>query len=242
MWLFGESGIFVYNPDGTQQKVHLKSEALCGKKEDHEGPSYKYCRFSSAMSDGKKFVWAAVNRGKPTIDVFDIDTGSVVGSFETCPNANSLEYHPLRDEVWVRCSSIDAEDETAEQTFLDVFSASNPSGDIQTNILMEERALSEGLTSNGHSVIDNTLGDVGYLTDSDLPYLYKVDLSSKKITDKLELYPAASGLDDAVYSPINKHIFIRANMCCTCGFEGADLGAECRRGGKEVTPTTGPFA
>ena len=66
------------------------------------------------------------------VDVFDIDTGAVVGSFEHCLSPNNLKYHPLRDEVWVRCSEIDGN--STNLTHFDVFSASNPSGEIQTNI------------------------------------------------------------------------------------------------------------
>jgi len=32
------------------------------------------------------------------------------------------------------------------------------------------------------------------------------------------------------YSHANKHIFMRAYICCSCGFEGADLGTQCGRG------------
>ncbi len=241
MWLFGETGVYVYSPDGRQQKNHISGEAICDSKEDFEGPSYMYCRFNDIVSDGKKYVWAALNRGKPTIDVFDIDTGSVVGSFDTCHGPRSLEYHALRDEVWVRCQDID-EDSTI-QTNLDVISATNPAGDVETNILMKDRALTEGLSSSGYSVIHNTLGDVGYLTDSELPYVFKVDLSTKEIIGKVELSPAAHAVNEAVYSPMNKHIFMRAVMCCTCGFDGADLGESCGRSdGYMVSPTTGLFA
>lgn len=241
MWLFGEGGVYVYSPDGRVQKNHIDGSAVCQSKEDFEGPSYMYCRFNDIVSDGKKFVWAALSRGKPTVDVFDIDSGSMVGSFDTCESPSTLEYHPLRDEVWIRCSDV-VENGTA-QTNLDVISAANPAGDIQTDILLKDRALSEGLSSRGYSVIDNTLGDVGYLTDSELPYLFKMDLSTKNIIKKIDLTPAAHGLYETAYSPINRHIFVRAVMCCTCGFDGADLGDSCGRSdGYDVSPTTGAFA
>jgi len=240
MWLFGVDGVMVYSPDGKELKSKTESTRICGPKEEHTGPSWSYCRSQDVVSDGKKYVWAAIDRGKPTIDVFDINTGGLVGSFETCPNANRLEYHSLRDEIWVRCSGID-NDATASN--LDVFSASNPSGEIQMDILTKERALEEGLSSRGNAIIDNSLGDIGYLTDNDLPSLFKVDLSQKTIIDKIDLTPSAHGLDEAAYSPVNKHIFLRSSVCCTCGFEGSDLGESCGRSdGYLVSPTTGSSA
>ena len=238
MWLFGEKGVNVYNVDGTELKNHLDASEICGPKAEYEGPSWGYCRFNGMVSDGKKYVWAAVNRGKPVIDVFDINTGSVVGSFDTCDSPDNLEYHPLRDEIWVRCSDVDVN--STSPSNLDVFSASNPTGDVLVNILMKDRALTENLSSEGSTVVDNSLGDVGYLTDMELPSLFQMDLSEKTITDKFELTPVSYGLGDAVYSPVNKHIFIRSIQCCSCGFEGADLES-CRGESYNVTPTTGNF-
>jgi hypothetical protein len=242
MWVLGSSGVYIYSPDGKQKKVSIDGSAICHEEPENQSSGYYHaCRFYDVISDGKKYVWASLARGVPKIDLFDINTGSVVGSFDTCMSPSSLEYHPLRDEIWVRCSDM-AENSTM-QTSLDVFSASSPSGVIQTNILMEDRALKEGLSSTGYSVIDNSLGDVGYLTDRDLPYLFKVDLSSKKILDKIEMTPPSNGLYEAAYSPVNKHIFVRSVVCCTCGFEGSDLGESCgRNDGFNVNPMTGAFA
>ena len=240
MWIFGEDGVYAYSADGKVKKNHVNSEAICHSKEDFTGPSYMYCRFNDIVSDGKKYVWAALS-GSSLVYVFDINSASMVGKFDTCENPRNVEYHPLRDEVWIRCS--DVVQNSTVQTNLDVISAVNPSGDIQTDILMKDRALSEGLTSRGYSVIDNTLGDVGYLTDSELPELFKVDLSTKEIIEKVELSPASHALYKTAYSPMNRHIFIRAQMCCTCGFDGADLGTSCGRSeGYPVSPTTGLFA
>ena len=128
------------------------------------------------------------------------------------------------------------------QSNLDVFSATNPSGDIQTDILTKERALEEGLSSKGHAVVDNSLGDIGYITDSELPYLFKIDLSQKAIMDKIELFPPANGLYETAYSKVNKHIFIRSVVCCSCGFEGSDVESCGSRGSYPVSPVTGPSA
>jgi len=242
MWSFGKSGVFVFSPDGSKQHSHVPAEAVCEEPAGSDGGwSSSVCRFYDIVSDGKKYVWAAAERGQSMVDVFDIDTGAVVGSFEACLSPNNLEYHPLRDEVWVRCGEIDVN--STNPTHLDVFSASNPSGEIQTNILMQERALKEGLSSSGASVINDDLGDVGYLTDSSQPYLFKMDLSTKTIIDKIEMVPASHGLYEAVYSEVNNHIFVHAQMCCTCGSEDSDLESCGRSGtGYSVSPTTGSSA
>lgn len=243
MWIFGSDGIYVYSPDGKALKNRINAEGICGPKEEYKGPSYHYCRFHDIVSDGKKYVWAAVNRGKPSIDVFDIDTSAVVGSFDTCLNPRSLEYHSLREEVWVRCS----EAAVGMESNLDVFSAVNPSGDTQTDILLDARMLTAGVSSHGSTIIDNTLGDVGYITDDNLNKLFKMDLSQKTLINELELFPNSNGLEDAVYSTANKHIYMRSKNCCSCGFTGADL-ASCGgspskpKNGTMMTPATGNHA
>lgn len=235
----GKNGVHIYSPDGKEKKVSIEASAICHEEPDYHGTEYHTsCRFYDAISDGKKYVWASLARGIAKIDLFDINTGAVVGSFDTCMSPSSMEFHPLRDEVWVRCSDID--ENSTMPTQLDVFSASSPSGDIQTDILLDERALKEGLSSKGYSVIDNSLGDVGFLTDTTLPTLFKVDLSTKAIIDKFEMTPPSNGLEKTAFSPINKHIFVRSELCCTCGFEGSDLGESCgREPGSEINPMTG---
>lgn len=230
----------IYSPDGQELRGFNDKSAYCHEENiPDDAPGYmKACRFQDAISDGKKYVWTSITRTLPKIDLFDINTGAVVGSFDTCLSPSSLEYHPLRDEIWVRCS--DAEENSTNPTHLDVFSASSPSGDIQTDIITTDRALQEGLSSKGHSVIDNSLGDVGYLTDSNLPYLFKIDLSTKNIVEKIKMTPPSNGLYNTAYSPVNKHIFIRSELCCSCGFLGSDLGESCGRGdGSQVIPATG---
>ena len=244
VWAFGSDGIFIYSPDGEELKSTIETEGICGPKEDFQGKPWEYCSFQDVVSDGKKYVWAAVRRSKPMIDVFDIDTGYIIGAFETCNGPQDVEYHSLRDEVWVRCA--DAQEDVGETTNLDVFSASNPSGEVQADILLTERALEQGISSHGSSVIHDTLGDIGYLTDDSIPKLFKLDLSSKTIIGTIESeFPNAYGLDTAVYSPANKHIYIVSKICCSCGFEGAQLET-CGNDEDEITPqvliSTGPDA
>ncbi len=123
-----------------------------------------------------------------------------------------------------------------------MFSASNPSGQIQTDILLKDRALEEGLSSKGYSVVHHTLGDVGYLTDDSNPRLFKIDLSDKEILEGIELLPKVHGLYDTAYSPQNGHVFVRALMCCTCGSQESDLESCGKSPGYPVSPTTGKGA
>ena len=131
---------------------------------------------------------------------------------------------------------------STDVTQMDVLSASNPSGAVQTNILMGERALEEDLSSHGYSVIHHDLGDVGYLTDDSNPNLFKIDLSTKDVTDTIVLPPVAHGLYEAAFSPVNKHIFVRALMCCSCGTTDSDIESCGRSPGYPVSPTTGKMA
>ena len=97
------------------------------------------------------------------------------------------------------------------------------------------------INSWGYTVVDNTLGDVGYSTDWDQSMLFKLDLSTKSIIDQFEM-PLGSGTYKMAYSPMNKHIYVRTSVCCTCGFPGADVDDCGRYGSSNVTVTTGPFA
>ena len=241
MWVFGQSGVAVYSPDGSERKNYIAPEYICDKEPAYTGTGFHIpCRFYDIVSDGKKYVWAAVARGINKIDVFDINTGAVIGNFETCFSPNTLEYHPLRDEIWVRC--FDINENVTSASHLDVFSASSPSVNIQTDFLLRDDAKTEGISSRGHTIVHSTLGDVGFLTDRDLPHLFKVDLSTKSILKKYEMPDSVHGLYESAYSPINKHLYIRSQVCCTCGFEGADKVSCGRSPGSNVTVTTGPFA
>merc|ERR1719491_877721 len=194
------------------------------------------CSFYDTVSDGKKYVWAAVSRGVPKIDILDIDTGDVVGSFATCLSPRKMEYHPLREEIWVRCSQV--ERNTTYPSYMDVFSTSSPSVAIASDMKFKEDTT---INSWGYTVVDNTLGDVGYSTDWDSPNLFKLDLSTKSIIDKFEM-DLGAGTYEIAYSRVNRHVFVRTSVCCSCGFEGAD-SLDCGRyGSSNVTITTGPFA
>jgi len=226
----------IYSPDGTQRKVTTSANEICHNVTGYRGGEFELsCAFYDIVSDGKKFVWSAVSRGVSKIDVFDIDTGATVGSFETCMTPRDIEYHPLRNEIWVRCMA------TSDPFggYMDVFSADSPGSDSSVSINLTGN---HSLSAYGFSVIDNSLGDVGYATVWNKPALFKIDLSSRKVLSNHTL-PAAYGGYEVAYSRLNRHIFVRASVCCTCGFEGADLGEDCGRyGSSNVTITTGPAA
>lgn len=97
----------------------------------------------------------------------------------TCRGPRDIEYHPLRDEIWVRCMGTNSEevhDET--ETYIDVFSVTSPGVDTVANVLLTSNST---LSAYGYSVIENNLGDVGYSTVSNQNKLYKIDLSEKKV-------------------------------------------------------------
>jgi len=237
LWVFGEGGVSIYNPDGTESLKQIEPKDICHMTAGYRGgdPSLS-CSFYDTVSDGKKYVWAAVSRGIPKIDILDIDTGDVVGSFATCLSPRKMEYHPLREEIWVRCSQVDRN--STFPSYMDVFSTASPSVAIASDMKFKEDTT---INSWGYTVVDNTLGDVGYSTDWDQPYLFKLDLSDKSIIDKFAM-PLGAGTYEVAYSQKNRHVFVRTSVCCTCGFEGADQLDCGRYGSKNVTITTGPWA
>lgn len=236
MWILGTTGMRIFNPDGSIELVSTPPEDICHNVTGYRGgPPSLSCSFYDVVSDGKKYVWAAVSRGVSKIDVFDIDTGGVVGSFETCATPRDLEYHPLRDEIWVRCMG--ANDEFSG--YMDVFSVSSPTGDTIASI---DLTGNHTFSAYGYSVIDNTLGDVGYASSWNQNKLFKYDLSAREVLEEFEM-PNAYGAYEVAYSAVNKHIFIRASVCCSCGFVGSDMGEDCGRYGSDnVTISTGPNA
>jgi len=226
----------IFTPDGSKKLKSTMPEEICHNVTGYRGGEFEIsCSFHDAVSDGKKYVWVAVSRGVTKIDVFDIDTGDTVGSFETCMTPRDLEYHPLRDEIWVRCMSVSDE----FGGYMDVFSAASPGADTFANIDLTGNST---LSAYGYSVIDNSLGDVGYATVWNDNHLFKIDLSERTVLDSFEI-PLAYGGYEVAYSRVNHHIFVRASVCCTCGFIGSDLGEDCGRyGSSNVTITTGPSA
>jgi hypothetical protein len=236
LWVFGDDGVNIFTPDGGDKVKNIAKGDICHMTAGYRGsdPSLT-CSFYDAVSDGKKYVWAAVSRGVPKIDILDIDTGDVVGSFETCAAPRKLEYHPLREEIWVRCSSAS---QGTYPSYMDVFSTASPSVAIASDMKFKSDTT---INSWGYTVVDNTLGDVGYSTDWDQPKLFKLDLSGKTIIDSFDM-PLGAGTYEVAYSPMNRHIYARTSVCCTCGFPDADIEDCGRYGSDPVNITTGPYA
>ena len=223
VWAIGKSGISIYSTDGSSLiKRHDKNE-ICGGND---------CSFREAISDGKHHVFAS-NALNSTIDVYSIDTGAFVASLDTCGSPWSIDYHPVRDEVWVHCWGPDAE--VGDTGHVDVFSASSldtPMSQVQLHPILVGHA-------HGSVEVDSSLGHFGYATDLNTPFVYRMNLNTKEVEEKIEI-PNVSGLYRMAYSHVNRHLFLRSYVCCSCGFDGADI-AECGRvRPRPVNVVTGP--
>lgn len=231
MWMFGENGVSIFNPDGSEEVKTIPPEKVCKNVTSDDGSSRIRCDFNDVVSDGNKFVWASVARGVPMLDVFRIDTGDLVGSFQTCGSPRDLDVHPLREEIWVHCSEFS----DSSESHIDVFSSVSPTATIPASIKMHDNS---NLRSFGKLEVHSDMGDVAYSTVYGQPFLYKIDLAEREVMQKFNFAqdnPKYYGLYDMAYSPKNGHIFARTQVCCTCGFEGAD-SVECGRyGSKNIT-------
>lgn len=234
LWMFGEQGVQIFTPDGATKVKHLPAEQVCKNTTNADGSTRVRCDFMDVVTDGRKYVWSSVARGVPMIDVFRIDTGDLVGSFATCGSPYKMDYHPLREEVWVHCSAFSDTD----ASHLDVFSAVSPTASVPTTIALHDNT---ALRSFGRLVVDSALGDHAYSTIYGKPYLYKINMAERRVTQQYDMAgdnPKFYGLYDMVFSPQNGHFYIRAEVCCTCGFEGADA-LECGRYGAGNITLTG---
>ena len=166
------------------------------------------CTFYDVVSDGHRYVWTAGKADESRVQLFDIDTGHHVGYLPSCHEPIDFDYHPGRREMYVICYdnsvvvySVDAIGKDAFQT-ISTFAA-----------------------GAGRVIVHDTLGSVGYVAS---PYdpLAEIDLSNQTIKETFE-HPDANGFHFATYSPVNRHVYMRATICCACGFEGADTEREC---------------
>lgn len=227
MWMFGSDGVQIYSADGSELVKEIPASKTCHDVPSSTGDVISRCRFSDAVSDGKKYVWSTISRGLPKMEVFSIDTGDLVGSFTTCGNPGDLDYHPLRDEMWIHCSQFS----DTEQSHMDVISTLSPSIPLTTSITMHDNT---NIRASGRTTVHGSLGDVGYSTVYGEPNLYKIDLSERRVLETINLStdPKLYGYFDMAYSQKNGHIFLQSQVCCTCGFEGADA-LECDRYGSQ---------
>lgn len=223
IWSFGKTGISIFSIDGTKLiKSHTNMEICDGED----------CKFRGAVSDGKRHIFTT-NSVHSTIDVFSIDTGDFVASLDTCGSPWDLDFHPIRDEIWVHCWA--PSEEEGDTGHVEVFPATS------LHAPRSQVTLHDALVGHAHGsvAVDSSLGHYGFATDLNNPDLYKVDLNTRKVKDKYT-FPDISGLYRMAYSQVNKHLFLRSYVCCSCGFEGADL-PQCGRGGsRPVNVTSGP--
>jgi len=231
MWHFSADGLTIFSPDGKNVLKEHRKESLCRPYMNWRGEMNNDCYYFSQASDGHKYVWAASFAVKPHVEAFDIDTGDYAGYINTCSTPLDLEYHAVREEMWVRCAqNMDYDGHFGE---IDVFSSNSLSSDFDLI------SLNDTMRPYGRISIHSSMGPYGYVSAYDQNYISELDLSSKSVSNRYEI-PKAVGSYDLTYSPVNQHMFTRARVCCSCGFEGAD-NLECSsRGAQSVIVQTGP--
>jgi len=229
MWHFSGDGLMVFDPKGDILKNPPKSEQ-CAVYESFESRANKTvtvdtCRFFALASDGHRYVWAAARSDTgDRIEVFDIDTADFVGFANTCRVPMDLGYHPGRQEMLVHC----------HDSKMDVLSG--PA--IGSNFSIIDLEYSTGFPS-GRMLTHSSLGPTAFSAASAHPFLNEVDLSSRRVIASYDL-PGSYGARNLAYSPVNRHVYIRPRVCCTCGTDQTDA-ADCGRGEPEpVNISTGP--
>jgi len=234
MWVFGTEGIFIYNEDGSELKKHLPASEICLPITDDEtGEISHSCGWRGVVSDGANNVWATNTNAGSFVEVFNMDRGMHVATLPTCGFPWNIDFNPLRSEVWVHCWS--PKPELGDEGHIDVFSTASVSLD------MKQIALGE-LAVHGHGTVvtDSSMPNIVFGNTLDAPILFEIDANTKAVSAEYVI-PDISGLYRMEYSHVNNHIFMRGYICCSCGFEGADLGMECGRGSARfVDVVTGP--
>jgi len=230
MWTFSGYGVDIYSVDGMTLKKSVPASQIPGCMASSEDEDDE-CNYFTYASDGHKYVWAAAF-GPNRVDVFDIDTGDYVTYIPTCSTPIDLDYHPNTYEMWVHCAGTD--EANGHDGHIDAFSVNNLGGDmLQVNLNVSGRAY-------GRNVVHSTLGSFGYATVYKMPFLYKLDLATKQIAKQIPL-PLSFGSYDITYSPVNRHLFLRSRVTCTCGTPASDK-VSCGRGSTLVDVLTGPSA
>ena len=244
MWVFGSHGLKIFNIDGSTMYKHSSPDDICPAS-DNEGTSIHECRsFSDTVSDGVNYVWTTSNsRSGAQVEAFNLRDGELAGVFPTCTGPRGLTYLPWRQEVWFRCVSPNENDEDDESGYWDSFSTTS----ITENF--PEISLKSDLphfndTAYGKPVFAQH-ANVAYSSDYRSNVVHKVDLNAR-IPLKNITIPNANGGWDIAYNPINKHVFMRTYVCCSCGTETSDV-QQCReyRGTVHQDPVivlTGPNA
>jgi len=230
MWLFNGNGLTIYSPEGNVIKEHRKSQ-VCPFTRTSRGQETSDCSFFDIQSDGHQYVWAA-NHDTHRIDIFDIDTGDYAGYTPTCSTPLDLNYHPVRQEMLVRCAAAD-DDSPGEIDFFSTYSISANHELVDFNMT--------GMRAYGRIETHSSMGNHGFATQYDKNHLTKFDLSSKEILETFEI-PKAYASYQLTYSPVNEHVFAAVRVCCTCGTNETDLLSCGREPGSPVLVQTGPSA
>mmetsp|Transcript_9349 Transcript_9349/g.10873 ORF Transcript_9349/g.10873 Transcript_9349/m.10873 type:complete len:587 (-) Transcript_9349:155-1915(-) len=234
MWHFSTEGLTIYSPSGENVlKQHAKN-MLCPEYTSYRDDSIvNDCNYYAWASDGHRYVWAGSMAGDHHVQAFDIDTGDYAGYIDTCSTPLDMEYHPARQEMYLRCAQ--ATPENGNDGEIDVFSSATLSADIPMI------SFNATVRPYGRFAIHSAMGPYGYSLAYDQNFITEMDLSAKTVSNTYEI-PNAYGGYDTTYSPINQHLYFRARVCCTCGTNNTNPDIEeCGRGpGKPVMVKTGP--
>jgi len=223
MWVFSAEGLSIHSSDGSEMLKQVKSP-MCSAENG--------CSYFDHASDGHKYVWAAAF-GPNRIEVYDIETGDYVTYMPTCSTPLDLAYHPNTQEMWTNCAGTDAAN--GHDGHIDSFSTNT----LHTQF--EQIPLNYTGRAYGRIVVHSTLGNYGYSSVYKAPYLHKLDLATRTVEKLIEM-PDTFGGYDMTYSPMNKHVFVRTRVTCTCGSPEADKES-CGRGGPQLVDIlTGPSA
>jgi len=231
MWHFSPDGLSIFAPNGDILKAHPKPMLCKPHTNARTGEISNDCSYFAYASDGHKYVWASSMAGDHSVQAFDIDTGDYAGYLDTCSTPIDMEYHPARDEMFVRCAQEDTAGGNPGE--IDVFSSAT----LSSNLPMVR--FNDTARPYGRLAIHSAMGPYGYSLAYDQPFITEMDLSSKTVAATYEV-PGAYGGYDTTYSPINQHLYFRSRVCCTCNSTDADVES-CGRGpGSPVLVQTGP--
>jgi hypothetical protein len=230
MWHFNEDGVSIFAPNGDLVKAHEKKIICHQTYLDYYKVESSDCSYFTYASDGHKYVWAGSTAGNHHIQAFDIDTGDYAGYMDTCSTPLDMTYHPARREMYVRCAEKD--DDTPGE--MDVFSSETLGSNLPT--------ISFNVTGRayGRLAIHSDMGPYGYSLQYNKNIITEMDLSSREVSATYEIPVAYAGYD-TTFSPVNRHIFFRTRVCCTCNTTETDI-AKCPRysGVEQILVTTGP--
>ena len=245
----------MFSPDGTEIKS-LPHTQVCKLSEPSSkgdgrrlqgggssGPTQN-CGFRDVKSDGHKFVMASNSQAGSWIEFFSITTGLHVASVPTCASPYLLDYAPHREELWVHCWTSDDEDKPGH---IDIISTA------ALGLDHKEFAI-DTIGSHGHGdvIVDASIPNLALGFTLDNNHIFHLDVHTREVIGSTEV-PKASGFYRSSFSPVNRHLYARAYVCCSCAeaTPPADLGGAdsyCSKRGSRylstpnVTVVVGPSA